>query len=502
MADLAGRADFRLGEATIKPALRTMSGPGGSADVEPRVMQVLIVLAEAAGGVVTREALFQRCWGPVYVGDDSLNRTVGVIRKLASDIAGDSFAVETMRGAGYRLTVAGEASTPEDRPPRTAAATSRRRFVAAGLAAGAVAGGVGWIAFHPRSDTRFDGLMQLGSDALRLDDPASAKYFRQAVALEPGNARAWGFLAYSLASGVYGGITVTGRGAQAAEQAARKALAIDPNQSDALLALTFIQSDTLDWFEREKRLRGIAAIDPRNPRVMRSLGSFLHGVGRCGESLDVVERALVLEPLAPDHWVRKAMRLWVLGRLAEADPVIDRAMQFWPAHPLVRLGRLMIYAFTGRAVAALAMVEQEERNPIFVSAAAAPVWRASLAALETPAPSTIAAARTANVEGSAGSPQIAAWAILVLSALGELDAAFDVANGFLLDRGAVIVRPRPDPRLPHASGAGWRNTFGLFTPPTKAMRLDPRFSPLADGLGLTDYWRRRRTGPDAFLFEA
>jgi hypothetical protein len=42
---------------------------------------------------------------------------------------------------------------------------------------------------------------------------------------------------------------------------------------------------------------------------------------------------------------------------------------------------------------------------------------------------------------------------------------------------------------------------GLFTPPTTAMRLDPRFGPLADGLGLTDYWRRRHTGPDAFLFE-
>jgi hypothetical protein len=33
------------------------------------------------------------------------------------------------------------------------------------------------------------------------------------------------------------------------------------------------------------------------------------------------------------------------------------------------------------------------------------------------------------------------------------------------------------------------------------MRLDPRFKPLADGLGLTEYWRRRGLGPDAFLFK-
>jgi hypothetical protein len=31
------------------------------------------------------------------------------------------------------------------------------------------------------------------------------------------------------------------------------------------------------------------------------------------------------------------------------------------------------------------------------------------------------------------------------------------------------------------------------------MRLDPRFKPLADGLGLTEYWAKREIGPDAFL---
>jgi len=144
--------------------------------------------------------------------------------------------------------------------------------------------------------------------------------------------------------------------------------------------------------------------------------------------------------------------------------------------------------------------EEEKAHPIFVSEAAAPVWRASLAALETRTAPAIAAAVKANVDGSEGSPQIAALAILVLSALREVDAAFEVANGFLLDRGAVIVRPRPDPKLPRINNPGWRNTFGLFTPPTRAMRLDSRFKPLAEGLGLAEYWRKRGIGPDAFLF--
>lgn len=127
-------------------------------------------------------------------------------------------------------------------------------------------------------------------------------------------------------------------------------------------------------------------------------------------------------------------------------------------------------------------------------------WRSSLRALETPTSSTIAEARAANVDGAKASPATAAFAILLLSALGEIDSAFEVADGFLLNRGDLIVRPRPAPKVPSVNHPGWRNTFGLFTPPTRPMRLDPRFGRLADGLGLTDYWKRSDQAPDAFLF--
>jgi hypothetical protein len=228
----------------------------------------------------------------------------------------------------------------------------------------------------------------------------------------------------------------------------------------------------------------------------------MSSVGRCREALAITERATAIEPLAPDFQRRKAMSLWIVGRVPEADRLSDRTMQLWPSQRLVRMARLMIYAFTGRERAALAIVEEEEARPILLSPSAAAVWRMSLAALEDRSPSSIALARKANLDGAKKSPATSAYAIPILSALGELDAAFEVANGFLLGRGSVIVRPRPETKAPVVNGPGWRNTFGLFIPPTKAMRLDPRFHPLADGLGLTDYWQKRGIGPDAFLFKA
>ena len=77
-AELAAREDFTLGAVIISPSTRTLRGPAGTTDVEPRVMQVLVGLADAIGQVVTRETLFNRCWGGVHVGDDSLNHIIEI----------------------------------------------------------------------------------------------------------------------------------------------------------------------------------------------------------------------------------------------------------------------------------------------------------------------------------------------------------------------------------------------------------------------------------------
>ena len=192
------------------------------------------------------------------------------------------------------------------------------------------------------------------------------------------------------------------------------------------------------------------------------------------------------------------MALWVFGRSEDAQRASQSAMDFWPAHPLVRMARLLVCAFTDRTREALVLVEEEASRPILLSPQGVSVWRASLEALESRTPSAIGLARRANLDASRTSAPLAAYALVVMSALGELDAAFDIANGFLLGLGPVVLERKPgSPNL--WSAAPWRNTLGLFTPPTAAMRLDSRFGPLSDGLGLTEYWRSRGP-PDPFLF--
>ena len=102
-ADLALRPDFRLGPLLISPARRLIAGPAGEVHLEPLAMQVLLLLADARGHVVTRDSLFAECWGGIQVSDDSLNRLIASVRRAFVEAAPDRFELETIPRTGYRL---------------------------------------------------------------------------------------------------------------------------------------------------------------------------------------------------------------------------------------------------------------------------------------------------------------------------------------------------------------------------------------------------------------
>lgn len=111
--DLASEQPFRLGQLTIEPRSRELVAANGTRrTLEPRVMQVLIALARAQGLTVSREELVQTCWNGAVVGEDSINRTIWMLRKAAAGIGDDAFSIETIPKLGYRLVLPGSESAP------------------------------------------------------------------------------------------------------------------------------------------------------------------------------------------------------------------------------------------------------------------------------------------------------------------------------------------------------------------------------------------------------
>ena len=120
---LAREPAVQLGPLTIEPAMRRVArNDGAEAFLEPRVMQALVALLRADGGILSRDDLLALAWGGVVVGEDAINRVIARLRRLSEGAGAGVFRIETITKVGYRLVAETSARTP----PATAPAAARR----------------------------------------------------------------------------------------------------------------------------------------------------------------------------------------------------------------------------------------------------------------------------------------------------------------------------------------------------------------------------------------
>jgi DNA-binding winged helix-turn-helix (wHTH) protein len=502
MADLANSPDRLIGGARVSPAARTIAGPLREVTVEPRVMQVLLALAEAEGAVVTRARLELRCWGGPFASEDSLNRAIAALRRALRDAGAGDLAVETIPRTGYRLRLRQDAAPAADHgevrsPVR---ALGRRAFVAgAGAAALAAAGALGWRLTRSGADGRVDQLLAEGRDVWRLGLPGDSRgiaALERATALAPGRADAWGLLALLERNRVEyaDGAEVT-EATTRCQEAARRALALDPRQGDALAALAALPPLFGDWIAARRRYTAVIRVAPDNAAAL-SLMSFLEmSTGRPHVSQGIIDRLLAADPLAAVQQHKHVYLLWTAGRLDEMDRAADRALELWPTHPAIWYARFWTLAFTGRAQAAAAMLAERGRNmapPSFQQ-----VLRATLAALTAPGDAALlGAAVAANRAAAVQSPPGAVAATMSLSALGAADDSLAVARGFLARRGPLIAPVRAVAGQLEVNDQRRRMTMMLWIPASARLRAHPGFSALMEEIGLARAWRVTGLGPD------
>jgi TolB-like protein/DNA-binding winged helix-turn-helix (wHTH) protein len=97
---------FRIGALQVNPQEGEVTGPGGAQRLDPKVMGVLVMLAERAGHVIPREELMGRLWPNVVVSDDALTRCLYELRRQLAQAGGNDdyrAMVETLPKRGYRL---------------------------------------------------------------------------------------------------------------------------------------------------------------------------------------------------------------------------------------------------------------------------------------------------------------------------------------------------------------------------------------------------------------
>ena len=192
----------------------------------------------------------------------------------------------------------------------------------------------------------------------------SAEYFQQAIALDPGYARAYAGLSDAYQFLATAGIVSRTELFARARAAAKKAIELDdtlaePHASLGLIAMNF----DWDWATAEKEYRQAIELDPNYATAHHWYAEYLIAVGRADEAAAEIKLARELDPLSLMINTDTGKILYFSRRYPEAieqlqetlkmDPDFDAA-HFWLAHA---------YATTGRYDEAIAEFGKAKQGP-------------------------------------------------------------------------------------------------------------------------------------------
>ncbi|HEX2625044.1 MAG TPA: winged helix-turn-helix domain-containing protein [Sphingomicrobium sp.] len=495
---LAHEEPFHIGSAIVRPATREIEYDGRTAILEPRVMQVLVALWRAAGQVVSKDDLIERCWNGRIVGDDAINRVMSRLRHNAQDDAGGAFRIETVTRVGYRLRCA----ECDDTEPALPQELDRRAVMAGGGALVLLAGVAAAWRYNYRSapDLPPDVAALLAETKTALDQGMPDDYAnavskaRQAVARKPDSAATWGTLA--LAYSAVGSSSPDNEydaNMARAKSAAARALAIDPKQGDALAA----QVHTLglsDFAAIDRALQAAYAKAPDNAAINGTLGIFYSLVGRISDSVAPTRRAMEIADPAPRRSVSLVMSLWELGRLEEAEAELERAFGLWPRFYAIWFTRLYYLALHGRATEALGMMDSTASRPLGIPDWNFALTRLQLVAFQTRARADIDRAMTALMKASEKGTGFVENAAVFAAHFGMTERALSLVERFFDKPPADGLRFSKEQGL--YSPRKKKHCFILWHPELGPVRAHPRFSSITSRLGLEDYWRTMKVVPD------
>ena len=295
-----------------------------------------------------------------------------------------------------------------------------------------------------------------------------------AVQRDPAFAKAWAALAQAYAFASYYLPIDTTESLQNAENAARKALALDASLAAAHSALADVLRDRYQWSEAEAEYRRALELSPGEAETHHQYAQMLLSVGHTDSALKHSERACELDPLA---WVPSATRALVhlcRGEFVECKDWADRSAKIRGHVGGFQIELALLYALANkdgdlarRAIAQAGQVEWS-RPPETKVLELTDEALAAFGDHSRSSPDLAKAPREVEGSRSTGNLFLAAVAAFV----GQKEAALQALSAGLPSRALIS------------------NQLGLiWSPVFKPLRNEPRFLELLRAIKLPDYWR-------------
>jgi adenylate cyclase len=295
--------------------------------------------------------------------------------------------------------------------------------------------------------------------------------YQSAITRDPGVARAHAALAsaYVVLPGYTSEAGDEEKYLPLAEQSARQALALDPKIGEAHAVLAQINSERGNLVDAESGFFFAISLEPNEPTPHQWYSILLQKVGRLDAALEQARRAYELDPSAPVLAFNLASVYLLRGedeqalnysRLAGELGISSGANEGIDATVALRRGS---WDESKRLLQQQEHLPAELRSKVgdFVDAVANPAKR----------PAVVAALRAVD-------PKVAKQVDLLMPyvQLGQNDIAFQIV----------------DDSLAHDRMAWSRDwsVMNVWGPEAAGFRKDPRFSQLAERIGLVDYWKQ------------
>jgi DNA-binding winged helix-turn-helix (wHTH) protein len=94
---------FFLGDWQVNPKSNTLRQGDVVKQLEPKAMDVLWILCQQQGQVLSADEIVDHCWGNADVGDNPVHKAINQLRKAFDDKPSQPTYIETIRKRGYRI---------------------------------------------------------------------------------------------------------------------------------------------------------------------------------------------------------------------------------------------------------------------------------------------------------------------------------------------------------------------------------------------------------------
>ncbi len=283
---------------------------GGRMSLEPKVMDLLLLLADRQGSVVGRETLLSALWPGMVVGEDTLPRTVSKLRSALADDVRQPAYIETIPKRGYRLIA--DVTRAEAKPDRRGGMSAR--WIRVATVPAVLVAALLWFGEHgdETAPSETELLVNRADDFYMLftqaDNAAAIDLYERVIAREPGNARAQAGLANALVQRIIRW-PEGGSGASTLGEAIASGLTDTPRARELLA-------------RAEQLARRAVKLAPHDAQAAKALGLVYAASGRLDDARGEYQRAVAMDG---DAWEP----LINLGELANLDGDLPRAIEYY-----------------------------------------------------------------------------------------------------------------------------------------------------------------------------